>query len=286
MNRFVMPAALAAVAGALALPGAAVAAPKLTTKASLSGGRMVVMVTSGKKFTRRTRPLAVKVRTVDATYSLSRGARSARKSAWRTGTMSASRLAQLSGTPVRISVRTASGTVKQTRTLPGAAAAPAPPPVPYTPPAGTYFPIQPVPTPPRGPDPLVPGLTLTLDDAAGRAALSGGLLLERAVPAGTTTSLRRIFLYGTNALHLEWVDRDPVAGDTCDPSAKHDGTWSFYRGYSFPERGGGVLAEIVTVIDGQAGRDLLLFSNPAPNTISVGGEATPYERTPGLVAHC
>lgn len=285
MNRFVLPAALAA-AGALALPAAAGAAPKLKTSPSFAGSRLVVTVTSAKAFTKRTRPLAVKVRAVDATYSLSRRARSARKSTWRTGTMGASRLAQLSGTPVRISVRTASGTVKQTRTLPGAPAAPAPPPVSYTPPAGTYFPIQPVPTPPRGPDLTVPGLTLTLDDAAGRAALSGDLLLERAEPAGTTTSLHRIFLYGTNALRLETVARDPVAGETCDASAKYEGTWSFYRGYTFPERGGGVIAEIVTVIGGQAARDLLLFSNPAPNTVYVGGEATPYEREPDIREQC
>src|ERR1044072_6374693 len=108
MNRFVWLTAVA-LTGALALPGASVAAPKLKAKPSFSGGRVVVTVTSGKKFTRRTRPRSVKLRTVGATYWLARVAHSARRSVWRTGAIPASGLAQLSGTPARIFVRTKAG---------------------------------------------------------------------------------------------------------------------------------------------------------------------------------
>src|SRR5829696_5985585 len=125
MNRFVMPAALAA-AGALALPAGATAAPKHKTSPSFQGSRLVVTVTSGKKFTARTRPRAVKVAVGAVTYKLQQGAKTARKSTWRSGSLTAALLAALSAKSVRISVKTLAGTVIQKRSTPGAPAAPSP----------------------------------------------------------------------------------------------------------------------------------------------------------------
>jgi len=92
-----VPAAVAA-AGALTLPGAAAAPPKLKTSPSFAGSRLVVTATSPKKFTARTRPRAVKVIAGAATYKLKPGTKSARKSTWRSGTLSAGQLAGLYGT--------------------------------------------------------------------------------------------------------------------------------------------------------------------------------------------
>ncbi len=284
MNRYVMPAALAAI-GALAVPGAAGAAPKLKAAPSFSGSRLVVTVTSGKKFTARTRPRAVKVAADAATYKLKQGSRTARKSTWRSGTLSAAQLAGLYAKKVRISVKTASGTVKQTRLTPPATAAPAPgapggsSPAPYT--------IPPVPTPPSGPALTAPGVTLTRDDTAGRAALgSGNLLLERVESGSVTMTYYRIFLYGTGVFRVEKADWNQVSGEICDSAARREGTWSFAEGYTFPERGGGVFVVINTVTDGQPARDLLLFGNAQPSTVYVGAAGTPYERNPNMRDQC
>ena len=93
-----------------------------------------------------------------------------------------------------------------------------------------------MPTPPRGPELTAPGLTLTPDDAAGRAAVSGDLLLERVESGSVTMTYQRIFLYGNNVFHIEKTDWNQVSGEICDASARSEGTWSFYRGYTFPER--------------------------------------------------
>jgi len=82
MNRSFTLIAVAA-AGALALPAAAGAAPKLKASPSFSGDRMVVTVTSAKKFTAKSRPRAVKVAAGGAPYKLTQAKRSARKSVWR-----------------------------------------------------------------------------------------------------------------------------------------------------------------------------------------------------------
>ena len=284
MNRFILSSALAAIA-ALALPGAAGAAPKLKAAPSFSGSRLVVTVTSAKKFTARTRPRAVKVAVGGASYKLKPGARSARKSTWRSGALSAGRLNALYARSVRISVKTLAGTVTQKRSTPAAPAAPAPgapggsSPAPYT--------IPPVPTPPSGPALTVPGVTLTRDDTAGRAALGGGdLLLERVESGSVTMTYYRIFLYGTGVLRVEKADWNQVSGEICDSAARLEGTWSFAEGYTFPERGGGVIVVVNTVTNGQAARDLLLFGNAAPSTVYVGNGGTPYERNPNMRDQC
>ena len=139
-----------------------------------------------------------------------------------------------------------------------------------------------MPTPPRGPELTAPGVTLTPDDAAGRAALSGDLLLERAEPGSATMTYRRIFLYGTGVFHIEKTDWNEVSGEICDASAGGEGTWAFYRGYTFPEKGGGVIVEIVaTVTGGQPARDLLLFGNAEPNNVYVGTHRNPLRAQPG-----
>ena len=119
-----------ATAGALALPATAGAAPKLKASPSFSGDRMVVTVTSAKAFTSRSRPRAVKVAAGGVPYKLTQAKRSARKSVWRSARLTAGQLGALSRRRVRISVRTAAGTVTQRRTLPRAPAAPAPAPAP------------------------------------------------------------------------------------------------------------------------------------------------------------
>ena len=138
-----------------------------------------------------------------------------------------------------------------------------------------------MPTPPRGPELTAPGLTLTLDDAAGRAALGGDLLLEHVESDSVTTTYHRIFLYGTSLFHIEKADWNQDSGEICDASARSEGTWSFYRGYTFPEKGGGVIVEIIaTVTGGQPARDLLLFGNAEPNTVYVGHRRSPLRAQP------
>ena len=290
MNRFVLPAALAA-AGALALPAAAGAAPKLKASPSFKAGRLVVTVTSAKAFTARTRPRAVKVAAGGAPYKLTQAKRSARTSVWRSDRLTAGQLGTLSARRVRISVRTAAGTVTQRRSLPLAPAALAPAaPAPTPAPGGTSpapWVVPPVPTPPRGPELTAPGLTLTPDDAAGRAAVSGDLLLERVEPGSATTTYQRIFLYGNKVFHIEKTDWNQVSGEICDASARSEGTWSFYRGYTFPEKGGGVIVEIIaTETGGLPARDLLLFGNAEPNTVYVGTAAVPYEHNRAMQRQC
>ena len=275
-----------ATAGALALPAAAGAAPKLKASPSFSGDRMVVTVTSAKKVTVKSRPRAVKVAAGGVPYKLTQAKRSARKSVWRSARLTAGQLGTLSARRVRISVKTAAGTVTQRRSLPRAPAAPTPVPGPGgTSPAPWVVP--PVPTPPRGPELTAPGLTLTLDDAAGRAAVSGDLLLERVESGSVTMTYQRIFLYGTGVFHIEKADWNPVSGEICDASGRSDGTWSFYRGYTFPEKGGGVIVEIIaTVTGGQPARDLLLFGNAEPNSVYVGTAGDRYERNPNMRDQC
>ncbi len=275
MNRYVMPAALAAV-GALALPGAATAAPSLKTKPSFAGSRLVVTVTSGKKFTARTRPRAVKVAAGAATYKLKQGAKSARKSTWRSGALSAAQLAGLYATKVRITVKTASGTVKQTRTAP-----PAPGPGgPTTPPT------TPGPTGGSAP-PAAPGVTLTRDDAAARAALgSGDLLLERMTAGSVTQTYYRIFLYANGVFRYQQADWNSVSGEICDSAARREGTWSFAEGYTFPERGGGVAVVINTVVNGQSARELLIAGPADPNAVYVGTQGIRFEINPNMRDQC
>ncbi len=273
-----------ATAGALTLPAAAGAAPKLKASPSFSGDRMVVTVTSAKAFTAKSRPRSVKVAAGGVPYKLTQAKRSARKSVWRSARLTAGQLGTLSARRVRISVRTAAGTVTQRRSLPRAPAVPTPAPAPA--PGGTSpapWVVPPVPTPPRGPELTAPGLTLTPDDAAGRAAVSGDLLLERVESGSVTMTYQRIFLYGNNLFHIEKTDSDAI----CDASARSEGTWSFYRGYTFPEQGGGVIVEIIaTVTGGQPERDLLLFGNAEPNSVYVGADWTRYERNPSMRAQC
>jgi hypothetical protein len=275
-----------ATAGALALPAAAGAAPKLKASPSFSGDRMVVTVTSAMRFTAKSRPRAVKVAAGGAPYELTQAKRSARKSVWRSARLTAGQLGTLSARRVRISIRTAAGTVTQRRSLPRAPAIPAPAPAPVgTSPAPWVVP--PVPTPPRGPELTAPGVTLTPDDAAGRAALSGDLLLERVESGSVTMTYRRIFLYGTGVFRIEKADWNQVSGEICDASARSEGTWSFYRGYTFPEKGGGVIVEIIaTVSGGQPARDLLLFGNAEPNSVYVGTAGVRYERNPNMRDQC
>ncbi len=281
MIRFVLLTALAA-AGALALSAAAVAAPTLKASPSFAGSRLVVTVTSAKAFTRRTLPRAVKVAVGGATYKLKPAKRSARKSTWRSGALGSGQLTALYAKQVRISVKTLAGTVTQRRSTPARPAAPPDPdpapamgPIPYT--------IPPVPTPPSGPAPPTPfGATLTRDDAAGRAALSGDLLLERAVESGTATvTYDRIFLYGTGVYRTE-----QVSGEICDSAARREGTWKFAEGYTYPENGGGVVVVIATVTEGQVDRALLLFGNAEPNIVFIGTAGTPYERKPDIREQC
>ena len=276
MKRFIIPSALAAI-GALALPGAAGAAPKLKAAPSFSGSRMVVTVTSAKAFTARTRPRAVKVKAGAATYKLKAGARSARKSTWRSGALSAAQLAGLYATKVRITVRTASGTVSQTRSTPAAPAAPAPGggTAPTTPPAG------------GGTPPAAPGVTHTRDDAAARAALgSGDLLLERVDSGSVTMTYYRIFLYGNGVFRYEKADWNQVSGEICDSAARREGTWSFAEGYTFPEKGGGVAVVINLVVNGQSSRELLLAGNAEPNNVYVGTQGIRFERNPNMRDQC
>ena len=275
MNRYFMPAALVA-AGALALPGAATAAPKLKTSPSFEGSRLVVTVTSGKKFTSRTRPRGVKVATGGATYKLQQGARSARKSKWRSGALSSSQLAALSAAKVRITVKTASGTVKQTRTAPavsgdGGSNGPGAPP---TPTGGTA-------------PPAAPGVTLTRDDAAAKAALgSGDLLLERMTAGSVTQTYYRIFLYANGVFRYQQADWNSVSGEICDSSARREGTWSFAEGYTFPERGGGVAVVINTVVNGQSARELLIWGNADPNAVYVGTQGIRFDINPHMRDQC
>ena len=275
MIRYAVPAALAAV-GALALPGAAGAAPKLKTTPSFAGSRLVVTVTSGKAFTARTRPRAVKVAAGGATYNLKAGARSARKSTWRSGALSAAQLASLYATKVRISVKTRAGTVKQTRSTPAAPAVPAP---------GGSAPTTPPPA--AGTPPAAPGVTLTRDDAAARAALgTGDLLLERAESGSVTMTYYRIFLYGNGVFRYEKADWNQVSGEICDSAARREGTWSFAEGYTFPEKGGGVAVVINTVTNGQTARELLIAGNADPNAVYVGTAGIRFERNPNMRDQC
>ena len=273
MNRFVLPAALVAV-GALALPGAATAAPKLTTKPSFAGSRLVVTVTSSKAFTARTRPRAVKVKAGAATYKLKQGAKSARKSTWRSGALSSAQLGALYASKVRISVKTASGTVKQTRTAPAA-----PAPGGTTPGGGT--------APGGGTPPAAPGVTLTRDDAAAKAALgSGDLLLERMTAGSVTQTYYRIFLYANGVFRYQQADWNSVSGEICDSAARREGTWSFAEGYTFPERGGGVAVVINTVVNGQSSRELLIAGPADPNAVYVGTQGIRFEINPNMRDQC
>ena len=273
MNRYVLPAALAA-AGALALPAAASAAPKLTTKPSFAGSRLVVTVTSAKKFTARTQPRAVKVKAGAATYKLKQGAKSARKSTWRSGALSAAHLAGLYATKVRITVSTVAGTVKQTRSTPAAPAAPAP---------GGSTPT----TPGGGAPPAAPGVTLKRDDAAAKAALgSGDLLLERMTAGSVTQTYYRIFLYANGVFRYQQADWNSVSGEICDSSARREGAWSFAEGYTFPERGGGVAVVINTVVNGQSARELLIWGNADANAVYVGTQGIRFDINPNMRDQC
>jgi hypothetical protein len=276
MNRFVLPAALAAAA-ALTLPGTAGAAPKLKTSPSFSGSRLVVTVTSAKRFTARTRPRAVKVAAGGAGYKLKPGARTARKSTWRSGALGAAQLAGLYATKVRISVKTLAGTVTRMRSTPAAPAAPAPGggSAPATPPAG------------GGTPPAAPGVTLTRDDAAAKAALgTGDLLLERVESGSVTMTYYRIFLYGNGVFRYQKADWNQVSGEICDSAARREGTWSFAEGYTFPERGGGVAVVINTITNGQAARELLIAGNADPNAVYVGTAGVRFELNPNMRDQC
>ena len=183
-----MPAALAVV-GALALPGAATAAPKLKTTPSFAGSRLVVTVTSAKTFTARTRPRAVKVAAGAATYKLKAGhadraqehaggpGRSARRSSPgstrpRSGSASGRRRARSSSSGPRRRLRPRRPRAAQ---RPAAAR-----PRPRRPTGGGTAP------------PATPGVTLTRDDAAGqRGARRGDLLLERVESGSVTMTYHR-----------------------------------------------------------------------------------------------
>jgi hypothetical protein len=276
MNRFVLPAALAAAA-ALALPTTAGAAPKLKTSPSFAGSRLVVTVTSAKPFTKRTRPRAVKVAVGGTGYWLRQSSRSARRSTWRSIVLSAGQLSALYATKVRISVRTNTGMVIQRRRTPAAPAAPVPGggTAPGTPPAG------------GGTPPAAPGVTLTRDDAAAKAALgSGDLLLERVESGSVTMTYYRIFLYGNGVFRYQKADWNQVSGEICDSAARREGTWSFAEGYTFPERGGGVAVVINTVTNGVSARELLIAGNADPNAVYVGTAGVRFELNPNMRDQC
>jgi len=275
MNRFVMAAAVALL-GTLAVPGAAGAAPKLKAVPALQGGRLVVTVTSAKRFTTKTRPRAVKVAAGGATYRLALASRSSRRSVWRTGRLTDAQLGALSWRTAMITVKTAAGTVTRRRGLP-AAPVPAPAPITAPPPVGGTYTPPPVPTPPSAPELTVPGFTLVRDDAAGRAALGTDLLLEHA----ETPIVHRIFLYGTGVVRQEGTD-----GGACDASAKTEGTWGFLRGYAYTENGGGVIVQIASIVNSVQARTLLVFPGTEPNAVYVGSGSTRYERTPGMASQC
>jgi hypothetical protein len=96
----------------------------------------------------------------------------------------------------------------------------------------------------------------------------------------------RIFLYGTGVFRVEKADWNQVSGEICDSAARREGTWSFAEGYTFPEKGGGVIVVISTLTGGQPARDLLLFGNAEPNNVYVGTEGTRYERNPNMRDQC
>jgi hypothetical protein len=231
-------------------------------------------VTSAKAFTSKSRPRAVKVAAGGAPYKLTQARRSARKSVWRSARLTAGQIGALSSRRVQISVRTAAGTVTRRRSLPPAPAAPAPAPGPGGSSPAPWV-VPPVPTPPSGPVLTSPGLTLTRDDAAGRVALNGDLVLERTVGPD---AYDRIFLYSKGVFRTE-----EVSGEVCD---FREGTWAFAEGYTFPENGGGVIVLIATVTNGQVDRALLSFLNSEPNSVAMGTAGVRYERNLKMPDQC
>ena len=191
--------------------------------------------------------------------------------------MSAAQLAGLYATKVRITVKTASGTVKQTRAAP-----PAPGPAP-----GGSAPGGSTPSPGGSAPPAAPGVTLTRDDAAAKAALgSGDLLLERMTAGSVTQTYYRIFLYANGVFRYQQADWNSVSGEICDSSARREGTWSFAEGYTFPERGGGVAVVINTVTNGQSARELLIWGNADPNAVYVGTQGIRFDINPHMRDQC
>lgn len=251
----------------LALPATASAAVK--TKVSLlraaDGVRIEVKVTSTKRFTKATRPRAVKVTGGGTTYKLKRVANARKSTTWRSDPAAA--LEALGGQKinVRISTRAKTRTVKPTLTaLPPAPALPAPP-------GGTP----------------APQLDLTRDDAAGQAAIgaAGDLLLEWASFGSVTAEYRRIWMLADGTFRLNIKDWNNVSGEICRESVT--GTWVFKEGYTTTYNGGGVVVKVtLTLSNGQVGDDIIAFSNVDPSKVWVGANLVQYERNPQIRQDC
>jgi len=276
MNRYIFLLSCAVVVS-LAAPNAAGAAPKLKASPSLKAGRLVVTLTSKQALTPKTRPRSVSVASGAATYKLKRVSSAKRKSVWRSKPLAAGQLAALGGKQVRIRVKTRAGALALKRSVPAAAPAPGPG-------GGT------APAPPAGggaPGANPPGLTLTRDDAAGRQALAGGdLLLERTESGNAVMTYRRLFLYANGLYRFEKADWNSVSGEICDSEARREGSWAFKEGYTFPERGGGVVVKLAITTGGQTADDVLAFANQDPGNVYVGTDLVPFERNPNMRDQC
>jgi hypothetical protein len=260
---------LVVMATLLALPATASAAVK--TKVSLlraaDGVRIQVKVTSTKRFTKATRPRAVKVTGGGATYKLKRVANARKSTTWRSDPAAA--LEALGGQQVKVRVSTRA----KTRTVKPTLAA--------LPPAPT------LPPPPGGTP--APQIDLTRDDAAGQAAIgaAGDLLLEWASfgSSGRTAEYRRIWMLGDGTFRLNIEDWNDVSGEICRQSVT--GTWAFKEGYTTTYNGGGVVVKVtVTLSNGQVGDDIVAFSNVDPNSVWVGPQLVQYSRNPQIVQDC
>jgi hypothetical protein len=266
-------AACTALLATLVLVPAAGAAVKASAALQRAGDafRLEVKVTSSKPFTAATRPRSAKV----GTLSLKRVSSARKVVIFRSGTVTAADAAKLANSRAAIRVKSRRG-VKTLR----ANVAPAPP-AQTTPTAPT---APTAPTPPTTPTtPAAPAVTR--DDAAGRAALSGDLLLEWSSYGSRTAEYRRIWLLTDGSFRLNQVDWNDVSGEICTKATT--GTWTFKEGYTSPERGGLVLVKIGITTPSASGDEVLTFAAADRNAVYIGGtNPVRYERNPQIMQNC
>lgn len=277
-------AALCAMAVLLLLTApAAVAAPKFTATAKVlraaAGSQLEVVLQSRKATSARTRPRSVTATVGAKKLKLKRVSAGKRRSVWRSavlGAADAAALDGLAGKALPLAIGTRSGTARPKPSLTGAPAAVAPVgPAPAAP--GGPAPISPPPAgaqPPAAQVPMAPpGLTLKRDDAAAQSALAraGDLKLERYLSQGSVTmEIARAFFYGNGVFRFYRVDWNSVSGEMCNSASRLEGTWSLKEGYTFPEQGGGIVAKLGVVANGQASDEVLVALNNDPAKVFVG----------------
>jgi hypothetical protein len=142
--------------------------------------------------------------------------------------------------------------------------------------------------PQSGPAPNPNQVQLVRDDAAGQAAVSGDLLLERASfgSSGRTAEYTRISMYGSGQFRLSVRDWNDVSGEI--PRSCSDGTWVFKEGYTYSEQGGGVVVKITTTTQNGSGDDVLVFHSGEPDAVYLlsNGQLVRFDKNPQMNQGC